>query len=337
MARIISRGRNGITKKSGDGHGSLVFFFQDYFDTGVLKKMVGEIGEPDVVVADVEGTVQDIGYPFYFNPGIGMGMRPWAVDPLEKVSANTSFETNVCFCWTMNRKHIDRHLVIKLIEFFALDSYNFTWSGVDRNMDMQPVIDEWCDINHDWATDKLKSHLLSPIQHESRWIDTPGIHNNIPNNIRKDHSSSRVVDWQQVQSQVAEPSAVYLLTEGMSGTAPNYTFTERTVYSVLAGCFPIWAGNYAQAEVAEQMGMDVFHDVIDHRYQYKDSLLERCWYAIYDNLEILSDIDLARSMRQKHSLRLEKNRQWMFGGGLDAYISKQFDALTKFGIDRKCF
>ena len=59
------------------------------------------------------------------------------------------------------------------------------------------------------------------------------------------------------------------------------------------------------------MGFDVFHDVIDHSYQYYDTLIERCYYAFKKNLRLLSDHDYAARMRETHIMQLEHNQQLM--------------------------
>lgn len=314
----------------------LVFYFSDHFNPTIITDLEAKYGRPDVVIGDVEGTIKDIGYPFYFVPALDMGMLKYAARPLLHQRRDDILQTDYCFCWSINRKHIDRHIVIKLIEFLNLGPYNFTWSGVDSNMDMQPVIDEIHHANFAWLTPELHAHLLAPINHKSRWIPEPDVDNTDDSNVRK-QVGSVLSCWLHVGKYTASPSAVYLLTESVTQTYRHYTFTERSAFCFLAGCFPIWAGNYGQAEMAERMGIDVFHDVIDHSYQYKETLLERCWYAIYDNLQILSNLSLARDMREKHKQRLQKNREWLLDGGLESFVDRQLAELAQLGIYREDF
>jgi hypothetical protein len=55
------------------------------------------------------------------------------------------------------------------------------------------------------------------------------------------------------------------------------------------------------------LGFDVFDDVIDHSYQNMPDPLDRCYYAIKLNLELLQNVDLARELIAQHQSRLEHN------------------------------
>lgn len=313
-----------------------VFYFSDWFDPAVVHDMQQQFGKPDAVVSDVEGTITDIGLAFYFVPALHMGLLEFAAKPLLHQWYGDVLQTDFCFCWSVNRKHIDRHIVIKLIEFFNLGPYNFTWSGVDRNMNMQPVIDEMNHVHFAWLTPELRGHLLAPINHDARWISEPDVDATAISTSRRHHGSV-LSRWQHVEKYTASPAAVYLLTESTTKIYAHYTFSERSAFCLLAGCFPIWAGNYGQAEMAERMGIDVFPDVINHEYQYKKTLIERCWHAIHDNLEILSNLSLARDMRETHKSRLNKNREWLLKGGLESFVNRQWTELAQLGIHREDF
>ena len=336
MTTIIRANNNGRDTTIVDSNRPLVFYFSDFFDPEVLSDMEEQFGRPDVVICDVEGTVEDIGYPFYFVPALYMGMLNFAARPLLQQRREDILQTDYCFCWSINRKHIDRHVVIKLVEFFNLGPYNYTWSGVDSHMDMQPVIDEINQTDCAWLTPELFTHLLAPVNHKTRWIAEPAVDDTAIATSRRQHGSV-LSRWLHVEKYTASPSAVYLLTESITQTYNHYTFSERSAFCFLAGCFPIWTGNYGQAEMAERMGVDVFHDVINHRYQYKKTLLERCWYAIHDNLEILSSLSLARDLREKHKQRLQKNREWLLDGGLESFVDRQWAELNQLGIHREDF
>ena len=165
MTTIIKARNDGQYPLILSNGGPRIFYFSDWFDPAVLSDMEQRYGKPDIVVGDVEGTVNDIGYPFYFVPSLQMGLLNFAAKPLMHQRYDDVLQTDFCFCWSINRKHIDRHIMIKLIEFFDLGPYNFTWSGVDKRMDMQPVIDEMDQSTFPWLTPELLNHLLAPINH----------------------------------------------------------------------------------------------------------------------------------------------------------------------------
>jgi hypothetical protein len=102
-------------------------------------------------------------------------------------------------------------------------------------------------------------------------------------------------------------------------------FTEKTAYAILGRTFPLWVGGgIEQAEKFEQMGFDVFRDIIDHSYQHCPTLIERCYYAFERNLPLLSDYKYARKIREKCIDRLESNRQLLMNKQVDKFCQQQF-------------
>ena len=61
------------------------------------------------------------------------------------------------------------------------------------------------------------------------------------------------------------------------------------------------------ADAMRGMGLDVFDDIIDHSYQYKPTLIERCYWAFANNLELLTDLQYAHNQRVAHRDRLQRN------------------------------
>jgi hypothetical protein len=112
--------------------------------------------------------------------------------------------------------------------------------------------------------------------------------------------------WNNIVGDIFSKSAVSLISESIS-YEKIINYTEKTLYSMAGLTFPIWVGGYKQADLWKQHGFDTFDDVINHDYQYYDTLLERCFYAINDNLQILTDLDYARDKKQQNMERLKQN------------------------------
>ena len=87
----------------------------------------------------------------------------------------------------------------------------------------------------------------------------------------------------------------------------GYGPTEKTLQSMYAGQFMIWAGPWKSAEVLEKIGFDVFHDVIDHSYQYIEHPGQRIAEAFIRNQSLINDIEQQRELRIKHHARLQHN------------------------------
>jgi hypothetical protein len=327
---IICASVTGTYKKIKNANKSRVFYFSDFFDPIVLSDLEEQFGKPDAVIGDVEGSVKDIGHPFYFIPALNMGLLRW-IDKIKNYSLPGIIDnTNYCFCWSINRKHIDRYLVIRLIEFFGFEKFRYTWSGVDSRADCASLIVEMQEISAPWLTPELKAHILKPIQIGKSYSHPPDSHS-VVSIVQLPYGGLEFVA--QVQQQLSRECAVYVLTESMTDNNQHYTFSEKTLWCLLNACFPIWAGNYAQAEMAERIGIDVFSDVIDHSYQYKNTLLERCWYALHDNIKILSDLEFARELRDRHRDRLYQNQEWVRDFKVKKYLDMQRNELADIGVD----
>lgn len=215
-------------------------------------------------------------------------------------------QTDYTVNFVINKKQVNRHLAIKLCEFFDLEK-NYTWSGVDRNFDMTEIIQEWTNVKH--LDSFVKSFLLSPIVTDPRWVGQ-----------RMDVSQCSVQSyggnlhsWQSGIDRIVGMSAISIITESQKFEKAIH-FSEKTAYAVLGQTFPLWIGGYRQADEWKTMGFDVFDDVIDHSYQYRDTLIERCWHAFADNLGILTDKHHADQLRKKHKTRLRHNFDLLVGG-----------------------
>ena len=299
-----------------------IIYLKDSFSIETIKNI-----ECFAVLCDVEcSVINNYNRPFIFIPSMDMGMLNYANELSSSVVINdNSLTTEYCFCWSINKKNLDRYLVIKLIEWFNLDSYKYTWSGIGRNTDCSQLIQEFNNLNVSWLTANLRSIILSPINLPDNFISVKD--NKIDEETTTNNDSSLLFQWSFVQKPMASNSAVYLLTESFSNFEKNYTFSEKTGWAMMSKNFPIWAGNYGQAEQAKKIGIDIFDDVINHDYQWYETIIERCYYAIADNLKILTNLELARFLRKKHHERLITNQHWYLNGGLKNYVNLQMKML----------
>lgn len=328
MTKFVSTQSHRIWQQGDD---RLVFYAGDMLDLDSLSNTINKFGMPDALVSDAEGTVLDLGVPFYFFPALKMGMLNWASQLAGTVdSLDTTLQTDHCFCWSINRKAIDRYLVIKLIEWFGL-SAPYTWSGIGATADCSMLFEEMRTLQASWFTDELRCFLLSPIKTSERYLAEPGITKT--QNLIKSENGDVLSLWANVQKSLASTCGIYLLTESSSAMAKHYVFSEKTGWALMAGNFPIWAGNYGQAKQASAMGIDVFSDVINHDYQWCDTLIERCYRAIADNIDLLTDLSLVQHLRNQHRARLLENRKWYLGGGLQHYINMQRMTLMSANIE----
>jgi hypothetical protein len=240
---------------------------------------------------------------------------------VQHLSDQQTYQTRHIFNFMINKKQINRFLCMKLIEFFKLNSYDYTWSGVDSNFDMTVVLNELKNLGESFPLNtEQQSLLLSAIKipkkffHPTEIIDN--CHINYPDNSWT---------WNTELNKIFSSSATSLITESLSFQRST-VFTEKTVYALLGKTFPLWVGGGAhQAHHLEKMGFDVFNDVIDHSYQNYNTLIERCYYAFKRNLHILSDYEYASEIRQLMMDRLEHNQQLIKNKHIDNFCKLQIE------------
>jgi hypothetical protein len=173
------------------------------------------------------------------------------------------------------------------------------------------------------------------IEFEPRWHDTTiGSSDRIGAPFDAHLSMKRA--WINAIKPLMEHTAVSLICESCNRPdVANFQLTEKTIMPILAGTFPLWIGSYGQASVLESLGFDVFNDVIDHSYQFKPTLLERCYHALADNLALLSDLNGVRSLRQKNWHRLCRNQDLMFQHGIFGKYAAQQAKKLPLGLQQR--
>jgi hypothetical protein len=306
-----------------------ILYFPDRFSTEWIKDI-----KYSGIVCDVEYTISNEHCSsLIFIPYMEMGLLNHSEELAQlSIDSDNKLVTEQCFCWSVNRKTLDRYLFIKLINWFGLESHKYTWSGIGRTADCSYLIKEFEKINADWMTDEFRSFVLSPIALSENFISPE--FTEIDPTVRCNGTGDILHQWKEVQSKIAPNSSVYLLTESSTNFEKNCTFTEKTGWALTAKNFLVWVGNYGQADQAKRMGIDIFDDVINHNYQWYDTLVERCYYAIADNIKILSDLKFASVQRQRCHSRLVNNQNWYLNGGLKEYTLLQEKKLLEMMLGK---
>lgn len=264
------------------------------FIAGSKKNIVGVVNESLNFNYDIQEQTEIWTVPIAFEAELPRILRS------ARCPDNT---TEKCFNFNINKKQINRYYLMKFIEWFDLKSFYYTNSGIGNQFDLS---DELNDINLlvNTISDgiRLKTCVLAPSNLAVNWFGE-GENNgsNIPN----------YGDNPPVFTNFIEPlmtkTAVALITEAAPTHDRCCHFTEKTAFCLASKNFPIWIGGFGCADTMRDMGLDVFDDVIDHSYQYKPTLVERCYWAFANNLELLTDLTYAHSQRVKHSGRLQRN------------------------------
>jgi hypothetical protein len=276
----------------------------DMIYQSVLQKVIDTNGTPGKLIssAHVEQILENstvVNWPHYL---LKHGLRLW---PHAKKFDDQPIQH--CANFAINKKRINRYILIKLLEWYDIKNFDYTWSGIGRKFDLSPIFSQIDQLPVDLISDQseFRGHLLSPITN----IDTKFVyvHEEHVSNVSLEHGEYDWI-WNNCHGPMVSGSAVTLITESL-GDEKWSAFTEKTLYAIFGLTFPIWVGGYGSAQRWAEKGFDIFDDVINHDYQYCDGLLERCIRAIADNLQILTDLDHARQQKTQHLDRLRRNRE----------------------------
>ena len=99
---------------------------------------------------------------------------------------------------------------------------------------------------------------------------------------------------------------VEIVTE-TSFTETCYLLTEKTLNSIYGCNFPILLSGQGAVGFLRSMGLDMFDDVIDHSYDQIADPVQRLYFAIEQNKEILNNSNLAKTLWLKNQDRFLKN------------------------------
>ncbi len=302
-----------------------VLHIADTFDDTTLLQLLDK-GRPGIILSDHYCYVDSqLDIEFCSLPlWIEREVRQWCIDDLE-----SHVDTRYCFNFMVNKYKIHRNILIKLIESFGYQSFDYTYSGTKRSTNFGNVITDLAQ-HVDLLSPQQKSTFLSSIKLPTKFIDS-----RLGQTVFKTHQteSNRLwypgnkISWDSGLNCIFSNSVVSLITETVEHEQ-HVIFTEKSIYAIMANTFPIWVGGYGLPNHFKRLGFDIFDDVIDHSYQYKQTLIERCVCALTHNQKILTDLDWAKSTRLDCAQRLNKNQQLLLVDNvLWKFIQTQINAM----------
>lgn len=274
--------------------------------TDPVEEIIATSSKPKSITSEHYTDIKDCSYRDILNPASAFFYHE--LEEFSKLpNAPTTQPRNVCFSFMLNRKRLARLLLIRMVEYFNLNSYNYSLCFSNTAFDASVII-PMIDLSDIKDKEKLKQVLLGSTALTPKiWHKTSvSTAENIDNFDYGNHNS---LNYAQIIKPLFDSSIVSIIVETV-GHERATTFTEKSLMPVLSMNFPLWFGGYQQAEFFKDLGFDVFDDVIDHSYQHRNNYLERCYYAIADNYSILSNLEFATQQHQKYITRLERNKQY---------------------------
>jgi hypothetical protein len=284
-----------------DNIDKLVFWHQDTLDLTLFDELVSTHGRPDILISSAHPEYPTDIEHYYLADDLAQHALVF-----KNQNQIADYPTSYCFNFTINKNQINRDLLLKLVEYFDLKNYDYTRSDSDHTYIDTQVLADIDLLPIETISNKLvlKNHLLnSSIKIPTKFYTS---------------TQAQIDNWNDFLGPIVSQSAVSLISESVCHDK-IINFTEKTLYSVQGLTFPIWIGGYAAAHHWKRLGFDTFDDVVNHDYQYCETLLERCVRAFADNLPLLTNLDLAKKLREKNQARLLKNRQIMAATALNFY------------------
>lgn len=277
-----------------------VVYVNDHFDPDQLAAMRGS----SWIISDFHWHYPELGQPWTAYPY-------WLsrfCDETQNLVLPTQYQTRYCFNFMMRKMRPVRRLALEVIEYHGLktDCYTANTNALVRPMTVNYTGNNPAVIDF---VNQRQARLLTP----HRMFDTD-CDTNITNFANHLHDN------------VFGNSAVALITEPIDPAWINsMNYSEKTVYAMLSHNFPIWIGGQAQATTWASAGFDVFDDVVDHSYQNLTDPLERMFYAVANNVRLLTDLEYISSLRRQYWSRLEHNRQLIQNNAVATWAEKQLD------------
>ena len=252
---------------------------------------------------------------FYGIPGFiaWQATKQFLTDP--------SPDTSHIFNFMINKKKSGRFLCIKLIEYFKLTDYKYTFSGCWNTIDSTLLEQELQSLSTALNLENVHT-LFDKVTIPKFFLSFEG--DTTIENSQVNYAIGNDQTWNRGLHGIFNNTAISLITETDPDVPVQGTlYSEKTLYATLGLTFPIWVGGYKHASEWHRLGFDIFDDVVDHSYQNYNTLFERCYYAIADNLEILTNKSKITQLRKENLPRLLKNRELLQNGHLDQVIKQQ--------------
>ena len=296
-----------------------IFYVPGHVPPLALKHWIQTYGTPDFIVCDQAGDVKIDELQIYSAPLRGLAFSFEKFEKFNQSMLPKQVNTDFCFNFSINSTdRTNRHLLTKLVEYFDLKCFDYILNDPRRDHNMQHVVNELNTINNNKFPNDFRQKILAPrqldVKHNKNFsvenIDTmPHIHQ----------------QWTDNVELIFNNSAVSLISEIWYDSQLASMFTEKTIWSIMGLTFPIFVGGYGHANYLKKIGLDMFDDIIDHSYQFRTTLTEQCFYAIQDNLEILTNLSMASQLRRQHLSRLLKNRDLLYDNILTQQVYQTVD------------
>jgi hypothetical protein len=205
-----------------------------------------------------------------------------------------------CFNFMINKPRLHRRFLLMLLQHFELDNYTYCLPW--KNLDLNPRELMGRTSNAEYQSIITQNPKFNRSGTNYAFGNEATLDQGIKNGSWKNAQTYN----QFLKSQVFEPSCVSLIT-GSLFYERETRISETTLMAMYAGTIPIWVGGWRAAQRLKDLGFDVFDDLVDHSYQDMPDPMDRCYFAIKNNLKILQDFEGTKKFVDQNHARLQKN------------------------------
>lgn len=292
-----------------------VFVIPGMIEPTVLRNWLEKYGHPAYIVMDQAGDIKIDDLKIYSVPLRGLAFSFEKFEKLNQSELPIITDTKFCFNFFVNENlNVNKYTLIKLVEYFKFDCFDYVLNTDKKLCGIRSLLDQLPNVHDTELLKEFRHKIIKPIALDIK-------HN-------KNYSPTQVPcminQWADNLELLFNQSAVSLVSEP-HGDQIASIFTEKTIFAIMGLTFPIFVGGYGNADYLKQVGLDTFDDIIDHSYQFLPTLPERCFYAFKNNMHILTDLELAKQLRQANLNRLLKNRDLLYNHVLIDHVYKVID------------
>lgn len=314
----------------------------DVYDQNELDQFLKD--RPKLPVVDIGPTYYHNNYYYRFPVDYPIYRVPkWLEVDAEQYydsAYSNTVKTLATYNFMLNKPNTHRFILLKLTECMFPETDYYTYSGVEGFGRILHSLGENYIHQLEHVPVNVVGHLVHPIKTKPRFFtdeDTVITSEFVTTSSDSSPAYNRS-NYDRWLKPMFENTAVSLISESVVNEVQcgswSVHFSEKTLFSVIGLNFPIWVGGYGQAEAWASLGFDIFEDVVNHSYQYKNTLVERCYYALHDNRHLLDNLVFAAQARERMMDRLVANRELLLSGHLRSCVFDGAKTIPDANIQR---
>jgi hypothetical protein len=230
------------------------------------------------------------------------------------------------FNFMINKPRYHRNFLLMLIQHFKLDNYSYSLPWKNNKLLRSDILN--ITNNPDYLS-IMHNNPLANMPSTVDWIFGDEV--TLDQGVKNGPYRNPLIYDKLLKTTVFEPSCISLITDPIFFEKET-KISEKTIMAFYGGTVPVWVGGWRAADRLQELGFDVFNDIIDHSYQNMPDPLDRCYYAVERNLNLLRDFNRVHAFVQQNQSRFQHNLELCQGNTFIDQVARQirkFDGQTQ--------